>query len=132
MEATMPRGYVIPAEFSAIVDVLKKHGVILTSLAKAKVFSGEVFHVQKLEKANTKFEGHFMATAEGSFSKARQRFKKGDYVVDLAQPLSNLIFYLLEPQSDDGFLTWNFFDSYLESEGVNNKPVAYPVFKYIQ
>jgi dipeptidyl-peptidase-4 len=38
----------------------------------------------------------------------------------------------LEPQSDDGLINWNFFDSYLEKQGVNNKPVDYPVFKYIK
>ena len=73
-----------------------------------------------------------MASVNGSFGAATKRFKKGDFVVDLAQPLSNLIFYLLEPQSDDGLINWNFFDSYLEKQGVNNKPVDYPVFKYIK
>ncbi len=48
------------------------------------------------------------------------------------QPLTNLIFYLLEPQSDDGLLTRNFLDSYLEKKNVNNQPVAYPVFKYVK
>jgi len=50
--------------------------------------------------------------------------------VDMAQPLANLIFYLLEPQSGEGLVTRNFFDSYLDKHGVNNKPVQYPVFKY--
>lgn len=48
------------------------------------------------------------------------------------QPLANLIFYLLEPQSDVGLLTWNFLDNYLEKKNVNNQPVAYPVFKYVK
>ena len=48
----------------------------------------------------------------------------------MAQPLRNLIFYLLEPQSDDGLVTWNFFDTYLKAKGVDKKPVEYPVFKH--
>tara|TARA_R110002124_G_scaffold55533_1_gene156944 strand:+ start:5854 stop:6003 length:150 start_codon:yes stop_codon:yes gene_type:complete len=48
----------------------------------------------------------------------------------MAQPLTNLIFYTLEPQSDDGFVTWNFFDEYFEKNGVNSKKVEYPVFKF--
>ena len=130
-EATLPRGYIIPSEFPDIIDILKKHGIRVNQLAKAKSYSGEVFTVDKLEKSENKFEGHYMARVYGNFSKASQKFKKGDYEIDLAQPLANFIFYLLEPQSDDGFVTWNFFDSYLEKHGVNNKPVRYPVFKYI-
>lgn len=72
-----------------------------------------------------------MDNVKGKFVNERQRFKKGDYIIDMAQPLSNLIFYLLEPQSDDGLVTWNFFDNYFEKQGINNKSVAYPVFKYI-
>lgn len=131
MEATLPHGYVIPSEFPQIAGLLKKHGVIVKQLPASKVFSGEVFTISQLTKAERKFEGHHLVRLEGSFVPAKQRYKKGDYIVDLAQPLANLIFYLLEPQSDDGFVNWNFFDSYLERHDVNNKPVQYPVFKYI-
>jgi len=132
VKATMPRGYVIPAQFSQIVELLKKHGVIVDQLNKPKVFTGEVFRIDSLERSQRKFEGHFMSNVTGKFTPTKRKFKNGDYVIDLAQPLANLIFYLLEPQSDDGFVNWNFFDSYLKSHGVNNKPVDYPVFKYIK
>jgi hypothetical protein len=48
----------------------------------------------------------------------------------LAQPLGNLAFYLLEPQSDDGLVTWNFFDDYFDKAGIATKPVEYPIFKF--
>jgi hypothetical protein len=131
VEATLPRGYVIPAEFSSIVELLQNHGIKVNQLSQAKTFSGQQFIVDQLERSSKQFEGHFMANAKGKFVNARQRFKKGDYIIDMAQPLSNLIFYLLEPQSDDGLVTWNFFDNYFEKQGINNKSVAYPVFKYI-
>ena len=31
----------------------------------------------------------------------------------MAQPLANVAAYLLEPESDDGLLVWNFFDRQL-------------------
>ena len=73
-----------------------------------------------------------MVQLEGSFKPATKTFEKGDYCVDLAQPLANLIFYMLEPQSDDGLVTWNFFDHYFERQGINESPVQYPVFKYFK
>jgi len=131
-ESTVPRGYIIPAKFVSVAEHLRKLGITVQQLAASKKFSGEVFHVEKLEHASRKFEGHFMSTATGSFTPATQSFKKGDYYVDMAQPLANLIFYVLEPQSDDGLVTWNFFDAYLEQAGINNHSVDYPVFKYFK
>jgi hypothetical protein len=86
--------------------------------------------IEKFTKATRKFEGHQMASAEGKFIAKNFTAEKGDYMVDLAQPLANLIFYALEPQSDDGLLTWNFFDHYLNTKGISTQPVAYPVFKF--
>jgi hypothetical protein len=130
VESTLPRGYVIPAEFSAIAEHLKKHGVKVTQLGKSQTYRGESFNISELKKSPRKFEGHFMATAIGEFKSESKKFKKGDYVIDLAQPLANFIFYLLEPQSDDGLVNWNFFDTYLEKQKSDNKTMVYPVFKY--
>jgi hypothetical protein len=129
VESTLPKGYIIPVAYTAVVENLRKHGVSVTQLAKNQKFNGEVFQVEKYEKAQRKFEGHFMARATGKFEKTSRPFKKGDYVIDLAQPLGNLAFYFLEPESDDGYVTWNFFDDYFEKAGANPK-TEYPVFKF--
>ena len=39
---------------------------------------------------------------------------QGTSVVPTGQPLGSLVVYLLEPRSDDGLLTWNFFDDVLK------------------
>ena len=130
VKSVLPRGYIIPAALSAIAAHLIKQGVIVEKLDKEEKLTGEIFTVEKITKSARKFEGHLMASAEGKFEPATRTFQKGDYKVDLAQPLANLIFYMLEPQSDDGLLTWNFFDAYLEQNSVATKPVEFPVFKY--
>ena len=51
----------------------------------------------------------------------------GSYVVNAAdQPRSILAAYLLEPESDDGLTTWNFFDTSLRVGG------AHPVMRALQ
>jgi hypothetical protein len=130
VQSTLPRGYIIPASFKAIAEHMMKMGVKVETLVADETLRGETFTIEKLTKAARKFEGHFMASAEGKFQPATRVFSKGDYKIDLAQPLANLIFYMLEPQSDDGLLVWNFFDEYLEKNEVNKKPVEFPVFKY--
>jgi hypothetical protein len=130
VESTIPRGYIIPAAHSTLALHLQQLGIRVTKLPKGKTLKGDVFQITTLQRSARKFEGHLMATAEGTFEKASRKFQAGDYIVDLAQPLGNLAFYVLEPQSDDGFITWNFLDSYLEKAGINNHAVEYPVFKY--
>ena len=130
VQSTVPRGYIIPAVLSVIAEKLIMQGVKVDTIGKTEKLSGEVFNIEKYDRSTRKFEGHFMASAEGNFQPATKTVQKGDFKVDMAQPLANLIFYMLEPQSDDGLLTWNFFDAYLDQNGVNTKPVEFPVFKY--
>lgn len=132
VEATLPRGYVIPQAQPAIVEHLRRHGVEVKTMDKRMSATGEVFVATALNKARRPFEGHMMATLEGDFQPDSERFQKGDYYVDLAQPLANLIFYMLEPQSDDGLVNWNFFDTWFEEQGIDEAAVRYPIFKYFE
>ncbi len=130
--ATLPKGYIIPKEFASIAAHLKKHGVNVVELTKNKRVKGEVYTATKLTKSSRPFEKHKMATIEGAYKAANRKFGKGDFWVDLAQPLANLIFYMLEPESDDGLVTWNFFDAYFDQNNIAEKAVEYPVFKYFE
>lgn len=130
IETKMPSGYVIPKDLVAVVSNLRKHGIKVDELKKKKTFNGEVFEVERYETAQRKFEGHQMARATGKYVTKSKRFSKGDFVVDLAQPLGNLAFYLLEPESDDGLTAWNFFDESIEKEKKDNNAIEYPVFRY--
>ncbi|MFZ2905278.1 MAG: M14 family metallopeptidase [Cyclobacteriaceae bacterium] len=131
-ESILPRGYVIPASLDSIAENLRRHGIKVTTLTKSQTFTGEVYQLEKLKQGERKFQGHAMATASGKFTEGQRKFKKGDFIVDLAQPLGNLAFYLLEPESDDGLLTWNFFDDYAMKAGIQSKPIEYPIFKYFK
>lgn len=130
VSATLPRGYIIPAALDSIAEHLQRMGAKVEKLEKKTEFQGEGFLIEKFTKASRKFEGHFMASAEGKFVAKTFTAEKGDYLIDLAQPLANLIFYALEPQSDDGLLTWNFFDQYITEKGISNQAVEYPVLKF--
>ena len=130
VSALLPRGYIIPAGLDTIVEILRQQGVRVTTLEKNQRFSGESFFIEKWNKSPRKFEGHYMVSVEGTFNAREILAKKGDFIVDMAQPLANLIFYMLEPQSDDGLLSWNFFDLILRGSNVPFSPVDYPVFKY--
>jgi len=51
--------------------------------------------------------------------------------IPLAQPLANVASYLLEPESDDGLLVWNFFDRYIVPQWGRGT-LVYPVYKLMK
>lgn len=128
--STVPSGYVIPKTFAKVVDLLRLHGVQVSEVERSTTFTGEQFLATGMTPSQRKFEGHYMIQIDGAYKPSNKKFSKGDFVVDLAQPLANFIFFLLEPQSDDGLVNWNFFDEHFKSSGIDNKPVEYPVFKF--
>ncbi|KPK89845.1 hypothetical protein AMJ80_09175 [bacterium SM23_31] len=129
--STVPRGYVFPAELKNVADKLKQHGVDVKVLEKSTSFEGEEFLVTGFSQAERPYQNHNLVTIEGEFKKAVKEFPAGFFHVDLAQPFAYLVFYMLEPEADDGLAVWNYFDKYLKAQGVENKSVPYPVFKYI-
>ena len=131
--AIVPKGYIIPVELEDIIQHLKDHGVQMTKLEADVKASGEVYLTKKLNKASRQFEKHYMVEIEGQFESVNRKFKAGEaYMIDLAQPLANLIFYMLEPESDDGLVNWNFFDGYFRDKKLSNREVEYPIFKYFE
>lgn len=130
-EATFPRGYLIPADLSFIVDKLRIHNIQIKVLDKPIKVSGEEYVIDNLTKIRRR--GYEMTKLEGGFFKsAVKEFPSGTYLIDLAQPLANLAFYCLEPEVGDGFAGWNLLDDYFESLGVEKHSVVYPVFKYLK
>jgi len=129
-ESTLPRGYIIPAKFTDVIKNLEMHGIRVEYLVKDQTFTGEIFVIDSLVNSKNTFQKHSATTLNGNFKPITKKYKKGDCIVDMAQPLTNLIFYLLEPQSDDGLVHWNFFDTDIKQKTSKGLKVEYPVFKY--
>lgn len=127
--ATVPAAYVFPAVLKNVADKLIQHGVKVSTLEKRTSYIGEEFTVSELNRSDRLYQKHNMASIKGAFETKTKKMPADSYFVDMAQPYANLIFYMLEPQSDDGLVVWNYFDEYLTNKGIEKKEVAFPVFK---
>lgn len=48
-------------------------------------------------------------------------FRKGDYYINLSQPAARFLIEVLEPQDEDSYFSWNFFDPILgQKEGFSD------------
>ena len=125
-----PFAYILSIPDPAIIDNLKTHGIIVEKLAGSTSIEVEKFNIESLKAATRLNQGHYTETISGKFSKETIEFPAGTYIVRTSQKLGYLVSYLLEPQSDDGLLFWNFFDKYLVPQWTRNYN-PYPVYEVI-
>jgi len=125
-----PFAYLVTINAREIVNLLKLHGIKLEKLSDGLTLEADRFEISGLKGAQRLNQGHYTNTVTGKFIRDTIDFPAGTIIVRTAQPLANLAAYLLEPQSNDGLLTWNFFDRYLVPQwGMGFYP--YPVYKVI-
>jgi hypothetical protein len=121
----MPKGWVIPANprLAAALDRLRWHGVQLREVTEAAQVPVERFSIADYTRAERPFQGHREARLKGSFDKVQFTVAPGAFFVPANQPLARLAFYLLEPESDDGLVTWNVIEEGLAAGQT------YPIYR---
>lgn len=118
-----PAAYLIPHNAPRVIELLRRHGIVVEKLKAGWQGDASVFIVSEAHIGETPFQGHKLIRLEGAFSIDNIRLQPGDYLVRTAQPLGVLAFHILEPESLDGAAAWGFFD---EPFAVNSR---YPVAK---
>ncbi|MEX2529944.1 MAG: M14 family zinc carboxypeptidase [Gemmatimonadota bacterium] len=127
-DAWMPRGYLIPAEFSYVAEKLEAQGIEVDVVGEPMRAVGEEFAIS--EWRTEEVRGYDLGHLDGAFVEAERTFPAGTYFVDMAQPMANAAFYYLEPRSADGFVGWWVMDEALRAVGADQGPAVYPVFKF--
>ena len=120
---TLPWAWIIPADQPRAINRLIRHGVTVSKLTENKKLKAEQDSVINLKRSETEFQKHKNVRIETERKVVETELPTGSYVVLSAQPLGRLAAYLLEAESDDGLVMWNFFDESI-AEG---KP--YPVLR---
>jgi hypothetical protein len=129
--ASVPQAYVIPADFvpqdgrDRLADVLRDHGLQVEIFLTPRRTAAEVFMVTGVTHAADAFQGHHTVSLTGSLRNETVTLGAGSLSISTATPLARLAFQLLDPASDDGLLTWNYFDPFLR-EGT---PV--PIYRVV-
>ena len=124
----LPRGWVIPrgssnGALAAATDRLRWHGVRVEEVADETQVAVERFSIDAITKAPKPFQGHQEARLTGTYGKAQFTVPAGSLYIPANQPLARLAFYLLEPESDDGLVTWNIIE-----EGLSAGQ-TYPIYR---
>ncbi len=113
LSVTRPHAYIIPPGFDPIVEKLQQHGIVVERANESWQCPVEMYTIDSVKWSDRAFQGHRVATVEATPSKGTAVIARGSWIVPMNQPLGTLAMYLLEPESDDGLVTWNFLDDNL-------------------
>ena len=119
----LPYAYLIDKKFSRQIDRLLMHGVEVQELAEAQKINVAINRISKINRNERAFQKHRMVQVTSQQRQETLDFAKGTYVVRTAQPLGRLVTYMLECESDDGLVFWNFFDDAIAPNS------DYPVYR---
>jgi len=111
-----PVSYVVPVEWSEVIEVLTSHGLRLQKLAGAASIPIESYRFIDVEWPSAPFEGRHMPRFNVLKTTEVREFAAGSVIVPFAQPLARLVMNLLEPQAPDSFVHWGFFNAIFEEK----------------
>lgn len=122
ISVTRPDYYVIPQEWTQVIDAFKRNNVQMQSFKSDSTLSVETYNIKDYSSRNRPYEGHYFHDNVVVEKQLREiKFRAGDVLVPVNQITNRYIVETLEPQATDSFFRWNFFDSRLQmKEGFSS------------
>jgi hypothetical protein len=113
----IPKFYVVGGQEQHVIDRLKANHVAFETLTADQIDTLTVFSVKSYKSPSSPYEGHFkLSKIEVGESQQLVKLKPGDILIPSNQDAALFIHASLQPRTEDSYLTWNFFDSYLQQK----------------
>ena len=116
-----PRFYILPQGWHRVVERLEANRIQMSRLTTDTSIECEAYRIVDYKSSPRPYEGHHLNT-EVKVETLVQRisFRKGDWLIPMGQIGDRFIMEVLEPQMEDSYFTWNFFDPILvQKEGYS-------------
>lgn len=123
-----PAGYILKPEQKKLTDLLLSHGIVVESTKKEASIAVEQSVIKEVVRAQRAFQGHRETKLNVTMQNTTQSFPAGSYIVTMHQPKAALVFYLLDGESDDGLVNWNFLDAELDA-AMKSDIKVYPIYR---
>lgn len=115
-EVSLPRFYIIPAEWSFIIGRMKLHGIVIDTLKEEKIFNVKRYRFTDVKLSQTSYEGRQRVSFTQNEYYEKIKVYAGSFLINTKQRVAKVIVHLLEPEGDDSFIKWGFFNSIFEQK----------------
>jgi hypothetical protein len=106
-----------------VVPLLLDHQIAVKRLTAPAELEVEVYYATDVRHFEY-FQGHYLERVKVQKKVEKVKLPAGSFFVACGQPKANLISYLMEPETDDSLITWNFLDNYLQVRSPELRPSA--------
>jgi hypothetical protein len=116
-----PVAFIIPQGWWKVTDLLKLNRVSMQQLKKDTSIEVEVYHITHYKAQPGAYEGHHLNTdIKKETTMEKINFRKGDWYIPMNQQANRFLIEVLEPDAEDSYFAWNFFDGILgQKEGYS-------------
>jgi hypothetical protein len=112
---SVPKEYIIPAQYQDVIDIVKAHGFEMNLLKGEKTLQVNTYRFSNVEFMPRPSEGHCrLAHFDTEEITKEVTFPKGSAVVKTSQNGIRLLMNLLEPEMDGSLFEWGFFNNVLQ------------------
>ncbi|MBM3158453.1 MAG: hypothetical protein FJZ69_01670 [Bacteroidetes bacterium] len=117
-----PKAYIIPQGWWKVIDRLLTNNVQqMSQLKKDTTIEVEWYVIDEYKTSPRQYEMHHInSDVVVRKQHGLKNFRKGDWLIKLDQPANRFLIETLEPQAEDSYFAWNFFDAILgQKEGYS-------------
>jgi hypothetical protein len=117
-----PKAYIIPQGWWKVIDRLQANNVQMRRLTKDTIIEVQWYKIETFQTSARPYEGHHLNSGVKIFANTKtMAFKKGDWYIPMNQIANRFLIETLEPQGEDSYFAWNFFDPILgQKEGYSD------------
>lgn len=112
---SVPKEYIIPAQYNEIIDIVKAHGFKVNELKEEKTLTVNTYRFSNVSFLPMPSEGRCrLADFDIEEITKEVTFPKGSAVVKTSQNGIRLLMNLLEPEMQGSLFEWGFFNNVLQ------------------
>lgn len=119
---TRPVGYLMPSAMASVVPILLDHDIAVYRFSESATLDAEVYYATRVW-TDSYFQGHYLKSVEVEKEREQVDVIEGWFYIPTAQSMGNLITYLMEPETDDNLITWNWADHVLQNTPESEEEV---------
>lgn len=117
LEIAKPEAYILKKGYTAVEDRLDLNGVKHTVFDKDTQIMVTYYHIDNFETNTRPYEKHyFHYNTEVTADSAVLKVRKGDWLIPMGTSKDKFIMSVLEPETEDSYFNWNFYDAILQQK----------------
>ncbi len=112
----VPRYYVVPPQWTEVIDRIRWHGIEFERLREELTIDAESYRFSEVKFSPNSFEGRVLPVYKVASLREQRTFPSGSIVIGTRQRGTRVLMSLLEPEAPDSLVAWGFFNPVFEQK----------------